>query len=402
MISRRHRLSRKRRAIHFICSASATLCHFLVGHLEHLERDFDVTASANVPYEWIAPDLPKGVRFRRNGIVRKVSLRRDAVELLSLARNMRKERPWAVHTVTPKAGLLGMLAARATGVPVRVHWFTGQVWATRQGFARRSLRALDTVTARCATVRLVDSRSQLEFLLSEGVLSAARPGMVLGEGSISGVDVTRFRPDAERRRSVRSELGLEDDAIVCVFVGRLNRDKGVPELVEAFREARERCADLALVLVGPDEENLAARIPEWAGQAADAVQLIGLTDKPEAYLAAGDIYCMPSHREGFGLSVIEAAACGLPAVASRIYGLTDAVVEGVTGLLHEPGDAAAITELLCLLAESPQLRRNLGEAAQSRVTESFRSDILADHLVALYRTLDAAAGGDARKLALPA
>jgi glycosyltransferase involved in cell wall biosynthesis len=368
-----------------LVSADMTLRAFMRGHLAALALEFDVVVSANCLSEAVADILPTNCEFSLNQVEREISLMHDLRELRRLRKWFVAERFVAVHTITPKAGLLGMLAARLAKVPVRMHTFTGQVWATEAGAKRRILRTMDRVLAHCCTHPMADSHSQLEFLADEGVLKVGR-AVVPGDGSIAGVDVDRFHPDRFRRDRVRSQLGLADDAVAFVFVGRLNRDKGVSDLVPAFVTAANQSPGIQLILVGPDEGDYGAQLIAAAGPLHSTVHLVGSVVDPESYLAAGDVFCLPSYREGFGVSVIEAAACGLPAIVSNIYGLTDAVVDQRTGLFHQPGDVAGIAECLVTLAESADLRRTLGDAARKRVVESFSAQRVTGALLEIYRS----------------
>jgi glycosyltransferase involved in cell wall biosynthesis len=372
-----------------LVSSEMTIRAFMRGHLATLQLDYDVVASANCTPEVIASSLPVGCGFSSNGVEREISLRDDLRELRRLRKWFSAEAFDAVHTITPKAGLLGMLAARLARVPVRMHTFTGQVWATEAGLKRRILRLMDKVLARCCTHPLADSHSQLQFLVDEGVLRAGR-GMVPGDGSIAGVDIERFHADPQTRTRMRSELGITHDTVVFVFVGRLNRDKGVSDLVPAFVAAAVRSPGIQLLLVGPDEGDYGKQLMAAAGPHSGDVHLVGSVTNPESYLAAADVFCLPSYREGFGVSVIEAAACGLPAIVSEIYGLTDAVVNETTGVLHQPGDVAGITECLVRLANSAELRRSLGDSARQRVVQSFSAQRVTDALVDVYRSALAA------------
>jgi glycosyltransferase involved in cell wall biosynthesis len=213
---------------------------------------------------------------------------------------------------------------------------------------------------------LADSPSQRDFLVREGVVKADKIS-VLGQGSISGVETARFRPNPDARQRIRAELRIPETAPCVIFVGRMSKEKGVPDLLAAFGQLRVDFIDLHLVLVGPREEGLPsqARIP--------SLHVVGYTKNAEAYMAAADITCLPSYREGFGSVLIEGAACGLPAVASRIYGITDAVVENVTGVLHPPGDIEALTESLRRLLCDDKLRTAMGKNAYDRAIACFEA-----------------------------
>jgi glycosyltransferase involved in cell wall biosynthesis len=340
---------------------------FLQGHLSRLCKFFTVAVCVNRSESNIPVAVPEAVEVRDVEIRRKISPWHDATALWTLWAFYRQRRFDAVVTVTPKAGLLGMLAACLAYTPVRVHWFTGQVWATRRGMMRAMLKGMDRLTAACATHVLADSPSQKEFLVCEGVVPKNKIS-VLGQGSISGVDTTRFRPDPEARQRIRTELQIPEVALCLIYVGRMSKDKGVSDLLAAFKQLRADFAHLHLVLVGPDEEGLLsqARIP--------GLHVVGYTKNAEAYMAAADIICLPSYREGFGSVLIEGAACGLPAVASRIYGITDAVKENVTGLLHPPRDTSALAKALRRLVSDDELRLQLGKNAYERAVTSFEAN----------------------------
>jgi glycosyltransferase involved in cell wall biosynthesis len=315
-------------------------------------------------------------RFFRIPIERRISPLSDLLALARLVSLFREQRFDLVHSITPKAGLLAMTAAWLARVPARLHTFTGQVWVTRTGPARALLRFMDSLIARYATHVLVDSRSQRDFLIAQRIVSAAKSD-VLANGSICGVDGRRFRPDGEARARVRTELGAAGGDVVFLFVGRLAKDKGVPDLVAAFARVAERHPATRLVLVGPDEERL--------GRAAERVHWVGGTDRVEDYMAAADVFCLPSHREGFGQVALEAAASGLPVIASRIYGLTDAVADGETGLLHPPGDIETLVQLMEKLLRQPDLRQRLGNVGRSRALGDFSADRVSQALLDCYR-----------------
>lgn len=351
--------------IAIVITSAFPLNAFLRPHLEHLAGRYAITVYVNTRDMGVAPDVPIGVRVEHVNIRREISPWHDAVELLRLCLVLRRERYDLVFSMNPKSGLLAMLATWFTRVPLRIHCFTGQVWATRRGVARAVFKALDRLLAACASEVLCDSPSQRDFLIAEGVVAAPRI-RVLGDGSIAGVDPARFHPDAEQRATLRATLGIGAGEICVLYVGRLHREKGLPELLTAFRALRQRRAETRLLVVGPDDGGFAAQFAAEPG-----VIHVGYTPAVESYMMAADVLCMPSHREGFGLVLIEAGACGLPVVASRIYGITDAVVDGETGLLHRPGDAVELAATLERLYADPVLRRRLGENGRRRAIERF-------------------------------
>jgi glycosyltransferase involved in cell wall biosynthesis len=319
-------------------------------------------------------------------IERKPAPWRDLLALIQLFTVFRRERFDLVHSITPKAGLLSVLAAWLAGIPNRIHSFTGQVWANKRGWKRNVLKIFDKLIVLFATHILVDSPSQLEFLVSEGVLSKNK-GIVIGHGSICGIDEHRFHPDMQARQAVRAELNISSEHTVILFLGRLNRDKGILDLAYSFSEIAADRTDVILLLVGAEENIPYTRIQEICWPYREQLRRVHFTANPERYTATADIFCLPSYREGFGQSIIEAAASGVPAVASRIYGISDAVEDGLTGILFPPGDVVRLTHSLLKLIEDHSLRQKMGEAAKIRVLDLFPSHKISEGILALYSEL---------------
>ncbi len=365
----------------FVVSSPLTARAFLSGHIAALSgrHAIDLVADVRDPAELGGISAHAGIVPVR--IRRRISPLADLAALLRLHALFRRERYAAVSSVTPKAGMLALLAAAMVRVPLRIHVFTGQVWATRRGWQRQLLKAADRLMARLATHVLADSRSQRDFMIAEGIAPAEKI-QVLGEGSICGADGERFRPDAGRRTWVRLAQGIPGEAIVFLFLGRLNRDKGVLDLTEAFAALDNPAA--WLLVVGPDEAGLRGDLESRLGAALARTRFVGYTDRPEDFMAAADVFCLPSYREGFGMVIIEAAAAGIPAIASRIYGITDAVEEGVTGLLHRPGDAAEMTTEMAALADDAPRRAGMGRTARARALRLFSREAVTEAWLCFY------------------
>lgn len=363
-----------RPSICFVLTSPLVLNAFLLDHLRALADDYRITVCINTDESPVSSRLDTRVELIAFPIQRKVNPGRDFQSLVWLVRLFRRKRFSAVHSITPKGGLLGMLAAYICGIPMRTHIFTGQVWVTRTGFMRHVLKAMDRLLAICATDLMADSQSQARFLEQEGICKAGRIH-VCGSGSVNGVNLTRFSHDPGRRERIRAELALPKDATVFLFMGRLNLEKGVLDLAEAFARLAMQHGSAFLVLVGPDEGHLANEIAGRLGSNRSRLRLVGLTSSPESYFDAADVLCLPSYREGFGSVVIEAAAMGVPAIASRIYGLTDAVVDGVTGILCPPGDPGALLIAMEEMLDG-NVRHGLGAQARLRAQREFSTERL--------------------------
>jgi len=372
----------------FVLTATRLAIHFFFKpHLKELDKFFDITLAFNpLLDDYLAP-LGLPVRELSVPLERKISPWNDLLALFKLTRLFGRERFDIVVSVVPKAGLLGMLAAWLTRVPLRVHIFQGEVWASRRGPLRWLLKTIDGLTARLATHVLVVSASELAFLEKEGVVPIGK-AKVLGSGSICGVDTERFKLDLVARVRVRRMLGIPEQAIVCVFLGRLTLDKGLVELVKAFTLSAFRQPDLWLLMAGPDEEKMRLRLRDLLPKEMNQRMLFsGFTQNPEQILAASDFLCLPSHREGFGMVIIEAAAVGVPAIGTRIHGITDAIEDRQTGLLVPLGDVGALAEAITFWSESPQALAIYSKAARERVISMFEQKKIVEHYVEYFLEL---------------
>ena len=373
-------------SIVFVASHPMSVMAFMLPHIRALKVLVPVRVLANTTDCTLLQQRGVDVEIEHVPLVRSISLWADLNALWILYWYFKRGGPLSVHTITPKAGFVGMVAAWLARVPVRVHTFTGQVWVTRSGPMRWLLKAADKCIAVLATDVLVDSPSQLDFLVGQGVVKA-KGCSTLGAGSICGVNTLRFSPNESARQSVRNELGTPTDSLVCLYLGRLNRDKGVLDLARAFAQASNVNPAAELWLVGPDESDFFDQMSALLGNAACQVKRVGFTPEPERFMQAADVFCLPSYREGFGSSVIEAAACGVPALVSRIYGLTDAVVEGQTGWMYEAGNVQELTRILEELLANPAGLVARGQAAREYATSFFAEETITGLMVDFYTNL---------------
>jgi glycosyltransferase involved in cell wall biosynthesis len=296
----------------------------------------------------------------------------DLVSLVRLWMLLRRLEPDLTEFSTPKAGLLGNVAAKLAGVPRRVYMLRGLKLQRSNGLKRWLLLTAERVTGACAHVVLCNSASLRAEALALGVAPAEKLHL-LGEGSTNGVDVERFSPGMS---SIRADLGIAGDVPVLGFVGRLTRDKGVPELIAAFAVVLEAVPDARLLLVGWFDsaedalsEELQARI-----KAHPQIHLTGFVNDTAPYYRAMDVMVLPTWREGFPNVVLEAAATGIPVVTTISTGSRDSVVPEVTGLLIPPGYPEAISEAVLGLLSNPERRRRMGKAARAWILEHFVND----------------------------
>jgi glycosyltransferase involved in cell wall biosynthesis len=360
---------------------------FLQGQLEYFQdRGFDATVLSpdRRKGEWEVA-RPEGVPIIEVPMEREIVPVRDLVSLWRLWRVMRALCPAVTNVGTPKAGLLGGLAAWLNRVPCRFYTLHGLRFETTKGLKRRLLIYAERLACRFAHRVICVSQSVREKAIASG-LTSREQAVVFGSGSCNGVDASRFAatPKMMRRASeLRRQLGIPADAPVVIFVGRLTCDKGIPELMEAFLRLGNQFRDLRLLLVGcfEDEDSLPVDTRRCL-ETHSRVIFAGPVQDTAPYYAIADVLVLPSHREGLPTVVLEAHAAGKPVVGALATGIVDLVVDGETGFLFPVGDVPALAEALARLISDRALARKMGHAGQERVKREFQQEQIWE---ALYR-----------------
>lgn len=376
---------------------------FLRGQIEYVkERGFDVAAacSGEPSMEHVGKTLEyyrerAGIQVHSVSMHRRISPLHDVRTIAELVALMRRFRPHIVHSHTPKGGLLGMVAARAANVPVRIYHLRGLLMETSTGARRQLLANTERVACSLATTTICVSHSVRRTAIEERLVRPDRIRVLL-QGSSNGVDAReRFNPErvGDVRAEVRRSLGIGPDEPVVGFVGRLVRDKGIFELAEAWPRVREAVPNARLVIAGDYEEH--DPVPESVREkvARDpSIQVLGFrADAPRLYTAF-DVVALPTYREGFPNVALEAAAMCRPIVASRVTGCVDAVDDGVTGTLIPARDAAALARAIQRYLKDPELRERHGAAGRARVEQFFDQPRLWAAVAEVYDELLKASG----------
>ena len=360
-----------KKKIAIIVTAPIAVKIHLFDLIESLKEDYSVFIMTNLSKvnDEFLNYLPRDLTLIDTKMEREINLFKDLRSLFILILNLKKNNIELSFSLTPKAGLLASLASFVSFIPVRIHVFTGQVWLTKSGLRRFILKGLDRLIYSLSTKVLIDSTSQRDFLLENNIVKEKK-SLVLGSGSFCGVDTLRFIPSDEHRISMRKKYNLSPDQIVYLFVGRLKKDKGVFELIESFSHLRSVHKNINLWLLGPDEENIKNQILSNK-MSKEGIEFIPFSPNPELFMNAADIFCLPSYREGFGTVIIESASCGIPAIGTRIYGLKDAIEDGITGLLVGVKEIESLKHAMERLLQDHEMRKKMGETARMRAKEEF-------------------------------
>ncbi len=359
----------------------------LKGQLRFLSDHYEVVAIGSGVEQLKQVEEEEGVRTVEVPMERKISLWKDVRSLLRLVRLFREERPHIVHSMTPKAGLLCMIAARITGVPIRVHTFTGLLFPTATGIKRRILIATDRITCWCATHIIPEGEGVKKDLIVHGI--TRKPIAVVGNGNVNGIDLAFFDPQLYTPDFIsaqRASIGLTDDDFVFIFVGRLVKDKGLNELIAAFRKIENPHAKLLLVgRYEPDLDPLETETMEEIKSNPDIVEVGWQTDV-RPWLALSDTFILPSYREGFPNVVLQAGAMGLPSIVTDINGSNEIIIDGENGLIIPGRDETALLQAMNkVLKQKNQYIANR-EKNRSMIANRFEQKALWKALLSQYQS----------------
>lgn len=357
----------------------------LEGQLNMLNRLYEVVAVSSPGKELEEIGMREGVRTEAVYMERRIALGQDVISLLALIRLIRKEKPWMVHTMTPKAGLLGMLAARICGVPVRMHTFTGLVFPTATGIKKRLLMLTDRITCACATFINPEGEGVKNDLMRFGITH--KELHIIGNGNVNGVDVSYF--DRTDEVLCQAESIREEGCITFCFVGRIVGDKGINELVEAFLKLVSEFPACRLILVGDFEEKLDPVMPVVRQIIFENEQIVfaGWQDDIRPYLAASDVFVFPSYREGFPNVVLQAGAMGLPCIVTDINGSNEIVHDRVNGLIIPPRDKDALWKAMKIMVTDETIRREMGDRARNIIINRYDRHLIWDEIQRVYAEL---------------
>jgi len=331
------------------------------------EKGFDVTVITS-PDNMLDKQISKSCRLILIPMVRGISFFRDMISLCKVFHEIRKGQFDIIQYCTPKAAMLGSIAAFVLRVPVRLYLMWGLYYTGQKGVKRLLMKSAEKAICALSTHISPDSKSNCDFAVEEKLCPASKISVV-GEGSASGIDLEKFNVEKLRPAGIeiRKRYDIPEKAFVIGFVGRLRSDKGIHELVLAFKQLFSRHPDIYLLLVGPWEADL-SKIGEeeenFIRSHDKNVIYVGYQEKVEEFMAAMDVFVLPSYREGFGMVNIEASAMGLPVVSTSINGVKDSVIADTTGFLVPVRSAEALVEKIEMLVNDEKLRKDMGSAGK--------------------------------------
>lgn len=375
-----------------VTTVPLSLEKLLEGQLNFMQDHYQVTAVAS--NEDKLKDLGNeiGVDTYAVEMTREITPYKDLRSLWQLYRYFKNEKPLIVHTHTPKAGVAGMLAAKMAGVPIRLHTVAGLPLLEANGVTRTILETVERLTFSCATRVYPNSQRIHDFLVEERYASEDK-FKVIGKGSSNGIDTSYFDPSLyspENNSKLRASLGIPEDDIVFVFVGRLVRDKGINELVEAFERVNKTYFGTSLLLVGPFEQELDPVKESTLKKIKEHRKIVevGYQDDVRPYLACSSVLAFPSYREGFPNVVMQAGAMNLPAIVTNINGCNEIITDRKNGTIIPVRDTDALFKAMEEMVQDPIRREQMSSEARTAITSQYERHLIWEALLAEYKELE--------------
>lgn len=362
-----------------------SFCRDLLKELQEKEKyKVIVVSSPGTALEEIK--VREGVRTYSVSMERHISLFKDLKSLFGLIKVFRKERPTMVHSITPKAGLLSMIAAWICRVPVRLHTFTGLIFPTSTGLKQKILILTDRLTCACATHIVPEGEGVKQDLQRFNITK--KPLRVLGYGNIKGIDLKRFDPELPEIKKEAAKI-QKKKIFTFIFIGRLVRDKGINELIQAFKRLNKEFPDTRLLLVGGKEQNLDPLESDTLLEMENnpAIEAVGPQTDVRPWLLASDVFVFPSYREGFPNVVIEAGAMGIPSIVTDINGSREIIIEGKNGIIIPSHDINSLFDAMVKMLQDNDQRKIMISNARALIVSRYEQTYVRQCLKDYYKEL---------------
>ena len=362
----------------------------LKGQLAFLNDYFNVIAVSGEDYHLKNVAIRERVSTVSVLMSRTISPIKDLVSLVKLYILFKKEKPLIVHSITPKAGLLSMVAAYFARVPIRIHTFTGLIFTNRTGLMKQLLMLMDSLLCKCATNIYPEGEGVKRDLIQFKITN--KPLYVLANGNINGIDLEYFNSENNSELELgklRTSLGINSNDFVFIFVGRIVADKGINELIAAFSKLSEHKENVKLLLVGPLEKNSNPISKETVLEIHQNINIIstGYQDLVRDYFSLANVLVFPSYREGFPNVVLQAGAMGLPSIVSNINGCNEIIINNYNGIIIPVKNELTIFDAMQLLLEDESLCRKMKANARLNVESRFNQQAVWKAILDEYKII---------------
>ncbi|AOZ98532.1 glycosyltransferase family 4 protein [Flavobacterium commune] len=381
-------------------TVALSLDFLLKGQLAFLNQYYEVVAVSGEDEHLRAVAQRERVRTIPLQMQRIISPLKDLVSLWQLYWLFKKEKPQIVHSITPKAGLLSMIASKLAAVPVRMHTFTGLIFPSKSGFLQQLLIFMDRLLCSCATHIYPEGQGVRNDLIKYKITS--KPLQVIANGNVNGIDTTYFSKEqisGDGQESLKKDLGIAENDFVFVFVGRLVGDKGINELVQAFKqfvvsssgvENSSKKSQTKLLLVGSLESDLDPLQEETLREIETNKNIIsvGFQKEVRSYFAIADCLVFPSYREGFPNVVLQAGAMGLPAIVTDINGSNEIIMDGENGIIIPSKNTIALQKAMSKMMNEEVFYNELQQNSRKMIVAKYEQKVVWQAILEEYRKLE--------------
>ena len=371
-----------------ITTVPVSLLVLLGDQLQFMSDHFDITAVSASGPELQKLEQKHGIRTKAIEMTRKITPLKDLTALRKLYRLLKDEKPQIVHTHTPKAGLLGMIAAKLAGVPIRLHTVAGMPLLEATGVKRKLLELTERITSACAT-HVYPNSEVMKDIICEHKYCEPSKMKVIGHGSSNGVNTRHFDPalyTEAANQEKRREWGIAPDDLVYLFIGRIVKDKGITELVKAFKKISQHNQRVKLLLVGPFERDLDPLDADIEKEIETNPSIIwtGFQSDVRPFFAISDLFVFPSYREGFPNVVMQAGSMSIPSIVSDINGCNEIIEEGKNGVIVPVKDVKSLQRAMESLTNNAQLRHQMAETCRDLVVSRYDQQYVMNELLTEY------------------
>jgi len=375
-----------------ITTVPLSLDKILDGQLSFMNNHYEVIAVSSEKEYLIRCAKNEGVRFKHIEMTRKITPIKDFISLIKLISFLKKERPLIIHSHTPKAGILAMLASKITNIPIRLHTVAGLPLMEEKGSKKKLLELIEKLTYSFSTFVFTNSNGLYKYIIENNYVSKNKL-KVIGNGSSNGVDINYFSPTSvseKEKEKLKLSLGILESDFIFVFVGRIVADKGINELINAFDTISFQNNAIKLLLVGEQESHLDPLNENTLKLISSNKNIIktGFQKDIRPFLAVSDALVFPSYREGFPNVIMQAGAMELPVIATNINGCNEIIINEKNGVLIELKNNGAIVKAMVRLIEDEAFYKNLKSNARSMIISRFERKVICEKILYEYKEME--------------
>lgn len=371
-----------------VATVPLSLNILLRNQFKFLRKYYHVVAISSPGEDLFEVGTRENVDIKGIEIKRKISIINDITALYKLYVYFRKEKPLIVHSITPKAGLLSMMAAKLAGVPIRMHTFTGLIFPTSTGAMKNLLICMDRLLCYCATNIYPEGQGVRNDLVKYNI--TRKQLKILANGNVNGIDLTFFDPSIfseEDKLSLKEKLAILPHNFVFIFIGRLVKDKGINELIHAFKKLSSSKAKLLLVGSLEPDHGLEDNTLHEIKNNPDIIS-VGFQKDVRLFLAISDALVFPSYREGFPNVVMQAGAMGLPSIVTDINGSNEIIIHNENGIIIPPKNDLFLYESMLMVSKDLALREKLKRNARQMIADRYQQSVVLNALLEEYKNLE--------------